>query len=362
MAHLFSPSELPGRFQTRERSDSADVDGDGGADVVAALRLATLPDANVCTKVKVQRDAHGRVNVTIHNPGDLLAEDERTELPMEVQQSVGPANVSRQHGVVYQLGGSIGRGSFGTVHRALNIATGALLAVKRVYFRGDAVQRQALEIAREIGILQVLRHANIVGFIGCEPSGGALDILMEFVPGGSVASLIQQMGPLPEMVMRRYTESILRGLVYLHDNGILHRDVKAANCLVCCEGSVKLADFGCAKSLEAMCTVAEGMPTVCGTPTHMAPEVIKQKGVGRRADVYSVGCTVIEMATGRAPFTNMHDAAAVMYLVAIGRATPEIPAVLSPLGQDFVRKCLIHNPRERPTATQLLAHEWVAGF
>lgn len=133
-------------------------------------------------------------------------------------------------------------------------------------------------------------------FFGSEWNKEFLKIYMEFVDGGSIASLIKTYNPFTENIAARYTKQILEGLEYLHYHKVVHWDIKGANVLVTRNGVVKLSDFGSAKRI---CSYEVSM---IGTIAWMAPEVIAAKGYNWFADIWSLGCTVYEMLTGKPPF------------------------------------------------------------
>jgi mitogen-activated protein kinase kinase kinase 1 len=182
-----------------------------------------------------------------------------------------------------------------------------------------------------------------------------LYIFLELVSQGSLLKLYQRY-QLRDSVVSMYTRQILDGLKYLHDKGFIHRDIKCANILVDASGAVKLADFGLAKVSKL-----NDIKSCKGTPFWMAPEVINPKrtdGYGSSADIWSLGCTVLEMLTRKIPYCDLENP--VQALFRIGRGVlPEIPDTLSPDSQDFILKCLKVNPEERPTATELLNHPFV---
>ena len=260
----------------------------------------------------------------------------------------------------WKRGDLIGKGAFGHVYVCLDLVTGKPIANKEIHFIGNNIEAQMASVQKEIDIMQRLRHTNLVCYLGVEKAGHSLNIFQEYAAVGSLTSLLEKYGVLPERVVQIYCKQMTRGLRYLHSHRIVHRDIKAANCLMGGDGTVKLADFGCSKSLETVASLREGMPTLCGTPHYMAPEVIRQKGVGRRSDIWSLGCTVIELLTGHPPWHEIQNYTACLFTIASGKAPPAFPPGISREGEDFLNKCFIRNPRQRPTAKSLLKHPWLA--
>ncbi|KAH7447044.1 hypothetical protein KP509_01G088900 [Ceratopteris richardii] len=257
----------------------------------------------------------------------------------------------------WQKGRLLGCGSFGKVYKGIHSETGEFCAIKEVEFIRDdpKSQESAKQLAQEIMLLSSLRHPNIVHYKGSEMVAGNLYIYLELVSGGSIFKLYQEFTRLKEPVIRRYTRQILQGLYFLHSKHTVHRDIKGANILVDQDGTVKLADFGMAKHIKE-----QGIPlSFKGSPYWMAPEVIMQKNTGYEfaVDIWSLGCTVIEMVTGKPPWSEYEGVAA---MFKVTRAdTPPIPEGLSPEGEDFIRCCLQKNPAERPSAASLLEHPFV---
>ncbi|GLC48811.1 hypothetical protein PLESTB_000151300 [Pleodorina starrii] len=264
----------------------------------------------------------------------------------------------------WQKGRQIGQGAFGTVYLALVHATGQEIAVKQVSLPRDAanngkVANHIRTLESEVNLLRRLRHENIVRYLGTERTEDCLNIFLEYVSGGPISNKLAEFGPLREETIRVYTKQILRGLEYLHQSKVMHRDIKGANILVDTNGVVKLADFGASRQIEELATIGDGSRSIRGTANWMAPEVIKQSGHGRAADIWSLGCVVVEMATGRPPWFNFSDPYAVMYHVASTRDLPAMPDWLSPHARDFIALCFNRVPRERPNATRLLQHPWL---
>ncbi|WJX57674.1 mitogen-activated protein kinase kinase kinase [Trifolium repens] len=254
----------------------------------------------------------------------------------------------------WQKGELLGRGSFGSVYEGIS-EDGFFFAVKQVSLldQGSQGKQSVIQLEHEIAVLSQLEHENIVRYIGTEMDESNLYIFIEFVTKGSLLSLYRRY-KLRDSQVSAYTRQILQGLKYLHDRNIVHRDIKCANILVDANGSVKVADFGLAKAIKL-----NDIKSCQGTAFWMAPEVVrgKVKGYGLPADIWSLGCTVLEMLTGKLPYSPMECITA---LFRIGKGElPLVPDSLSRDARDFILQCLRVNPDDRPTAAQLLDHKFV---
>ncbi|XP_006650640.2 mitogen-activated protein kinase kinase kinase 5-like [Oryza brachyantha] len=260
----------------------------------------------------------------------------------------------------WQKGKLIGSGTFGCVYEAANRHTGALCAMKEVnIIPDDAKSAESLkQLEQEIKFLSQFKHENIVQYYGSETTEDRFYIYLEYVHPGSINKYVNQhCGAMTESVIRSFTRHILKGLAFLHSQKIMHRDIKGANLLVDVNGVVKLADFGMAKHLS---TAAPNL-SLKGTPYWMAPEVVqatlvKDVGYDLAVDIWSLGCTIIEMFTGKPPWSGLEGPAAMFKVL---HKDPSIPDSLSPEGKDFLRCCFKRNPAERPTASKLLEHPFV---
>ncbi|XP_043343879.1 mitogen-activated protein kinase kinase kinase 19 isoform X5 [Cervus canadensis] len=242
---------------------------------------------------------------------------------------------------------------------------GQLIAVKQVALDTSdklATEKEYRKLQEEVDLLKALKHVNIVAYLGTCLEENIVSIFMEFVPGGSISSIINRFGPLPEMVFCKYTEQILQGVAYLHENCVVHRDIKGNNVMLMPTGVIKLIDFGCAKRLAwagLNGTHSDMLKSMHGTPYWMAPEVINESGYGRKSDIWSIGCTVFEMATGKPPLASMDRMAAMFYIGAHRGLMPALPDCFSENAADFVRVCLTRDQHERPSAVQLLKHSFL---
>ncbi|XP_056695963.1 mitogen-activated protein kinase kinase kinase NPK1 isoform X2 [Spinacia oleracea] len=264
----------------------------------------------------------------------------------------------------WRKGGLIGSGAFGRVYMGMNIDTGELLAVKQVSIASGGASREKTqahirELEEEVNLLKNLSHTHIVRYLGTAREEEAFNILLEFVPGGSISSLLGIFDLFPESVIRTYTKQLLLGLEYLHKNGIMHRDIKGANILVDNKIGIKLADFGASKKVVELATMT-GAKSMKGTPHWMAPEVILQTGHSFSADIWSVGCTIIEMATGKPPWCQYQEVQALFH-IGTTKSHPPIPEHLSADAKDFLMKCLQKEPCLRASASELLQHPFVTG-
>ncbi|KAA8522421.1 hypothetical protein F0562_013218 [Nyssa sinensis] len=274
-----------------------------------------------------------------------------------VPRSPGRAENPTSPGSRWKKGQLLGRGAFGHVYLGFNSERGEMCAMKEVtLFSDDAKSKEsAQQLGQEIALLSRLRHPNIVQYYGSETVDDKLYIYLEYVSGGSIYKLLQDYGQLGEVAIRSYTQQILSGLAYLHAKRTVHRDIKGANILVDPSGRVKLADFGMAKHITGQsCPLS-----FKGSPYWMAPEVIRNSnGCNLAVDIWSLGCTVLEMATTKPPWSK-YEGVAAMFKIGNSKELPEIPDHLSDDGKDFVQLCLKRNPLHRPTAAQLLEHPFV---
>ncbi|KAL0218500.1 hypothetical protein P9112_004153 [Eukaryota sp. TZLM1-RC] len=251
----------------------------------------------------------------------------------------------------------LGRGAFGSVYLGLDSDTGILMAVKE-FPTSDKSQAELEEIQQEINLMRDFSHENIVRYYGCKRSRGLLHVFMEYVPGGSIASLLRKFSHFSADVVKHYTRQILEGVSYLHSHSIIHRDLKGANLLIDNNGVVKVADFGASRKLQGYHTALNECRSLKGTPFWMAPEVIEQAAYGRAADIWSIGCCVIEMLSGRPPWSEFPPVTALFH---IARSTqpPKFPKNISSEAKDFLIQCFHRDPKLRPSANQLLLHPFV---
>ncbi|KAJ8766637.1 hypothetical protein K2173_001157 [Erythroxylum novogranatense] len=253
---------------------------------------------------------------------------------------------------------ALGQGTLGTV--CLALVNNQVVAIKYSELWKWPV------LSKEYDMLKKLDGCNEV--IQCfgtfnDFEGGTeyCNLLLEYAPGGSLDSHIKnhQDGRLPENMARQYTLMLLRGLSAIHRKGIVHCDLKPANILVFpnedgpCQ--LKIADFGNARMVEYR---NSGKLKIVGTPLYMSPESVAVGEITPALDIWSLGCIIIEMVTGKRALQSRDLKDIVRYLV-FSNEVPSIPENMSASGRHFLQKCFVRNPKERWTADMLLNHPYM---
>ncbi|KAK0459762.1 ste11-like protein [Desarmillaria tabescens] len=291
--------------------------------------------------------------------------DDNDEEPDEEQYTD-----SEEDGIVsankWIKGALIGAGSFGKVYLGMDASNGLLMAVKQVELpTGSAPNEERKKnmlsaLEREIELLQDLQHENIVQYLYSSLEDDCLNIFLEYVPGGSVTALLRNYGAFEEPLVKNFVRQILQGLSYLHERDIIHRDIKGANILVDNKGGVKISDFGISKKVDVQALAGNNRvhrPSLQGSVFWMAPEVVKQSGHTQKADIWSVGCLVVEMLTGEHPWAQLTQMQAIFKIGSSAR--PAIPSDISSEAQDFLTKTFEIDHEARPAAAELLKHPWI---
>jgi len=278
----------------------------------------------------------------------------------------------------FQLRKCIGRGPRASVYRAINWNTNQVLAVKRIQLEGST-EDEIVQHMLEVELVKQLSHPNIIKYSGVVRDNNTLNIALDYVQKGSLKQMLETFGKMSEKLVASYVIQVLEGLDYLHHNDIVHGNLKAANILITLSDKVKLSDIGISLNLRALEHVRKGvsrMPNwdvaasliphtfedadkgIPCTPNWSAPEVINLKSTYTKSDIWSLGCTVIELLTGNPPYGNIVDAMIVMRSIVMDDLPP-IPEDLSVSLAAFLRKCFHKTPEWRPSAKELSQHEWL---
>jgi serine/threonine protein kinase len=278
----------------------------------------------------------------------------RQPTPIKKKVEVGAAKMSKTL-ANYSIGEMIGKGGFGSVYKGLNSLTGHVVAIKRVEIQGVDTEK-LMEIQMEVDLLKNLSHPNIVQYIETIRDSDFLHIVLEFMENGSLSDIMKKFDNFPETLASFYIAQVLQGLDYLHKQGVIHRDIKGANILTTKDGCVKLADFGVAMKLS---DTESPENSVVGTPYWMAPEIIEMSPPTPACDIWSVGCTVVELLGGKPPYFDLPAMSALFRIVQDDH--PPLPSGISESATDFLLQCFKKEPSFRKGADELLKHPWIRG-
>uniref|UniRef100_A0A7E4VDV3 Protein kinase domain-containing protein n=1 Tax=Panagrellus redivivus TaxID=6233 RepID=A0A7E4VDV3_PANRE len=250
----------------------------------------------------------------------------------------------------------IGQGAHGRVMLCVDRETGDQLVVKKIYARGDghAMKARVQSLSEEVTILSRLKHDNIVRYLGVVVTDNCVNIFMEYMTAGSLYDEINKFGELSEKRAIRTTKQVLSGLEYLHSLNIVHRDIKSANILRhASPADYKLGDFGSAQYMRALASLQSA--EYRGTPHYTAPEIVRDsQPYSNKADIWSVGITIVEMLTCKTPYSET-PSNAVLFRIAEGPVKYELPPEISPALKALIDKMLSQAPKDRPETTEILA-------
>ncbi|KAH9578099.1 Protein kinase domain [Trypanosoma melophagium] len=270
--------------------------------------------------------------------------------------------------ILYGINSILGLGSSSTVYKAIDIKSGRPLAVKIQYINLDD-EAKVWDIRRELRHLSILRHPNIVEYLGCSVERDKVSILMERLECGSLQDTFEQFpSGVPQSTVSAYTLQLLQGIAYLHSCGVTHRDIKPANLLISSDGTVKISDFGSASL--AMATKSTDEPKLVGTPVYMPPEALNTIGkcgndmlvYGKAHDIWSLGCYVHQLLTGEKPWSSLGVENAFALLLQIKTRPFVLSENLSLIARAFIVDCLQRDPLRRASASELLRHTFVTNL
>ncbi|KAI9312374.1 kinase-like domain-containing protein [Dichotomocladium elegans] len=331
---------------------------------IASETPPTTPPSTTSQRHRKSTDFEQSRNSPLHQPPQQKSDSLRHKLDQQLFEYAGTIEEETKIGeklllkskdgqtrIQYQLGNCIGKGQFGSVYRALDLTTGETVAVKRIKLEDPDIDQ---EIMKEVALLKTLSHSNVIQYLGFIKSRNHMNIVLEYVENGSLMSTLKAFGAFPEKLVASFCIKILNGLEYLHANDVVHCDLKAANILTTKTGDVKLSDFGVSLNLKIK---GADTGTVSGTPNWMAPEVIELRGASPKSDIWSLGCTLVELITGKPPYADMIAMSAMFHIVEDNY--PPLPKSMSQEMHSFLLCCFQKNPDDRPTATQLKEHTWL---
>jgi len=246
----------------------------------------------------------------------------------------------------YEITGELGRGAMGVVYKALDPTIGRTVALKtmRLDVHGLDAQEMVRRFQNEARAAGVLNHPNIVTIYDAGEQDGIFYIAMEFIEGTTLHELLAEKRVLATDEVLQLTRQICRGLDYAHSNGIVHRDIKPANIMITGNGTVKIMDFGIAKSGGQVTNTGQ----VLGTPNYMAPEQVKGRQLDGRSDLFSLGVILYEMLTGEKPFVGQNVTTIIYKIVNENPITPrDLDVTVHPGLSAIVTKALAKAPDDR---------------
>lgn len=273
---------------------------------------------------------------------------------MQQQPGLGLAAMRTRVGK-YELGKTLGEGSFAKVKYAKNLHTGDTVAIKIIDRELILRHKMVEQIKREISTMKLIKHPNVLSLIEVMASKTKIYIVLEYVDGGELFDKIAKYGRLKEDEARRYFQQLINAVDYCHSRGVYHRDLKPENLLLDSCGSLKVSDFGLSAFSKQV--RADGLlHTACGTPNYVAPEVLTDKGYdGTSSDVWSCGVILFVLMAGYLPFDEQN-------LVALYRRIQKadfcFPTWFSSSSKKLIKCILDPNPLTRITIPEILENDW----
>src|SRR6476661_2279134 len=246
----------------------------------------------------------------------------------------------------YEITGELGRGAMGVVYKALDPTIGRTVALKtmRLDVHGLDAKEMVRRFQNEARAAGVLNHPNIVTIYDAGEQDGIFYIAMEFIEGTTLHELLADQHILPVDDAIQYSRQICRGLDYAQSHGIVHRDIKPANIMITANGTVKIMDFGIAKSGGSMTSTGQ----VLGTPNYMSPEQVKGRPLDGRSDLFSFGVILYEMVTGEKPFVGQNVTTIIYKIINENPIPPcELDVTIHPGLSGVITKALSKSPDER---------------
>lgn len=256
----------------------------------------------------------------------------------------------------YELGKTIGTGSFSKVKIGKDVETGMECAIKIIDVEQLAREHLEDQLKREIVSMKVLQHENIVELRDVIRTVNHIYLILELLTGGELFTRLTEEKRFTEEVARSYFQQLVAGVMYCHGLGIAHRDLKPENLLLSADGVLKISDFGLSNLQRASQSGTNMLQTVCGTPNYVAPEVLKEQGYdGLIADIWSCGVILFVMLAGYLPFDDENMNA---LFVKIERGDYRMARHFSDGAKDLVSKMLVTDPTKRITLKEVTEHSW----
>uniref|UniRef100_A0AAQ5XP34 Serine/threonine-protein kinase PLK n=1 Tax=Amphiprion ocellaris TaxID=80972 RepID=A0AAQ5XP34_AMPOC len=255
-------------------------------------------------------------------------------------------------GKCYCRGKVLGKGGFAKCYEMTDLSTSKVYAAKIIPHARVSKPHQREKIDREIELHRALHHKHIVHFYHHFEDKENIYILLEYCSRKSLAHILKARKVLTEPEVRYYLRQIVSGLKYLHEQEILHRDLKLGNFFVSDSMELKVGDFGLAAKLEP---AGNRRKTICGTPNYLSPEVLNKQGHGCESDIWALGCVMYTMLLGRPPFetTNLKET-----YRCIREARYSLPSSLSPQAKQLIASLLAKIPEDRPNLDHILRHDF----
>jgi len=247
----------------------------------------------------------------------------------------------------YEITEKLGEGAMGEVYRATDSRLKREVAIKMLYSRLAAEPELVARLRREAEVLASLSHANIGQIYGLEPAGDSLALVLELVEGPTLEDRLKK-GPLPPERALRIAHQMAAAIEAAHESGIIHRDLKPANVKLTADGDVKVLDFGLAKGIRITGDVADltADGAMIGTPSYMSPEQVAGRPLDRRTDIWSFGCVLYEMLTGRKAFAG-DSVGSLFAAIATESADLELVTDAPPPVRHLIERCLRKDPKSR---------------
>jgi polo-like kinase 1 len=269
--------------------------------------------------------------------------EKRNEIPSIILDST--------HNIQYKKNAFLGRGAFGKCYQITNMKNGNVYAGKFVSKEVVKKHNMKQKLIQEICIHRTLNHGHIVAFYGFFEDETYVCIVLELCQKRSMAQSVKRRKFITEPDVRYYLKQVLSAVQYLHENSVIHRDLKLGNFFINNEMKVKIGDFGLSTRIES----GERKKTTCGTPNFIAPEVLEEKGHGLEVDVWSIGCIIFTLLVGKPPFAA--NTLAETYLRTL-QCKYSVPLTVSTCARNVIEKILVKNPSIRPTANDLIKDQF----